>query len=186
MKAKDKENHDAAYVAAKGGIEQNYDTFGNGDARTPWYMFEGFSCPDIFIEGDDYIIIGEGKWTEPNITTKTSYLPVRNQMVRHIQAALNYAELNNKNKKVYAFYIVDEKLGAKYLSKLKKEAFEKQLGLETIKIDAAEKEKIAEAFLGYTTWQKIEEKFEGRIVFKSQSDIDAIIAQTSATKPKHN
>lgn len=133
-----------------------------------WYVFEGFTNPDIFIEGNDYVIICEGKWTEPHITVQTTNLKIkdgeyRNQMIRHIQGALNYT-----SKKVYAFYIVDKECS--YLGDLTREKFDEQLGLETIKIDNPEKEKIKEAFKGYTTWQDIE-AIVPNIKFKTKEEI---------------
>ena len=150
---------------AKAELEAKYDIL-TAKSR-PWYMFEGFTTPDIFIEGDDYVIVCEGKWTEPHITTTTTYLSstdeYRNQMVRHIQGALNYTD-----KKVYAFYIVDAE--CKYKADLNKESFARQLELETIQPNDIEKEKIANAFYGYTTWQAIREKLP-EIVFKSKKEI---------------
>ncbi len=133
-----------------------------------WYVFEGFSNPDIFIEGEDYVIVCEGKWTESHITVQTTNLTskegeYRNQMTRHIQGALNYT-----NKKVYAFYIVDKECG--YLADLTREAFKEQLSKETIDIDDFEKEKIMDAFRGYTTWQDIEAVIPG-IHFKTKEEI---------------
>lgn len=43
-----------------------------------WYIFEGYTNPDIYIEGNDYIVICEGKWTEPHITTETTNLLNKN------------------------------------------------------------------------------------------------------------
>ena len=155
----------AACEQAKAELEKKYDTL-TAQSR-PWYMFEGFTNPDIFIEGDDYVIVCEGKWTEPHITTTTTYLSsvgeYRNQMVRHIQGALNYTD-----KKVYAFYIVDDECG--YTEDLNKESFAKQLELETIQLDDIEKEKISNAFYGYTTWQAINKKLP-QIVFQSKNEI---------------
>lgn len=133
-----------------------------------WYVFEGFTNPDIFIEGEDYVIVCEGKWTESHITVQTANLTsrdgeYRNQMIRHIQGALNYT-----NKKVYAFYIVDKECG--YLGDLTREAFKEQLSNETIKIDDSVKEKIMDAFRGYTTWQDIETVIPG-IHFKTKEEI---------------
>ena len=155
-----------AYEKAKAELEAKYDNLTARDR--PWYMFEGYTNPDIFIEGDDYVIVCEGKWTEPHITTTTTYLcsagEYRNQMIRHIQGALNYT-----NKKVYAFYIVDA--GCGYTEDLNKESFVRQLELETIQPEDIEKEKISNAFYGYTTWQAIQEKLP-QIVFLSKSEIN--------------
>ena len=156
----------AAYEKAKAELELKYDSL-TDRCRLPWYVFEGFTNPDIFIEGEDYVIVCEGKWTEPHITTTTKYLSLageyRNQMVRHIQGALNYT-----NKKVYAFYIVDDECG--YTEDLNKKSFDRQLGLETIQLDDIEKEKISSAFYGYTTWQSINKKLP-QIVFQSKNEI---------------
>ena len=150
---------------AKEQLNMNYDSLTSKDR--PWYIFEGFTTPDIFIEGDDYVIVCEGKWTEPHITTKTTYLSsigeYRNQMVRHVQGALNYT-----NKKVYAFYIVDKDCG--YLDDLSKESFSKQLELETIKLTDNEKLKILDTFVGFTTWQDIHEVLP-RIIFQDKDSI---------------
>ena len=155
----------ATYEKGKAELETKYDVLTAQDR--PWYMFEGFTNPDIYIEGDDYVIVCEGKWTEPHITTTTTYLSsvgeYRNQMVRHIQGVLNYT-----NKKVYAFYIVDAECG--YTEDLNKESFVRQLELETIQPDDIEKEKISNAFYGYTTWQAIHNKLP-QIVFQSKNEI---------------
>ena len=132
-----------------------------------WYIFEGATNPDIYIEGEDYVIICEGKWTEPHITTKTTNLAAdneyRNQMVRHIQGALNYT-----NKKVYAFYIVDK--GCGYEADLSTDAFAAQLEKETIEIPGKEKEEIIRAFYGYTTWQDIKNVLPA-VDFKTKAEI---------------
>lgn len=155
----------AAGEQAKSELEASYDTLTAQDR--PWYMFEGFTNPDIFIEGEDYVIVCEGKWTEPHITTTTTYLSsageYRNQMVRHIQGALNYT-----NKRVYAFYIVDAECG--YLEDLCKESFARQLDCETIRLDDSEKMAIADAFYGFTTWQAIQKALP-KIVFCDKSAI---------------
>lgn len=128
---------------------------------------EGFTNPDIFIEGDDYVIVCEGKWTEPHITTKTTNLAAdneyRNQMVRHIQGALNYT-----NKKVYAFYIVDKNCG--YEADLSTDAFAAQPEQETIKIPEYEKAQIIDAFCGYTARQDIKNLIPF-VDFKSKEEI---------------
>ena len=145
------------------------------DKMTPftkkWFILEGYTHPDVFIEGKDYILIGEGKWTEDEITTHTEHLlelngEYRNQMIRHIQAALNYS-----SKKVYAFYLVDKECG--YLDELTKEAFFNQLSKETVALPDNEKKKISEAFYGYTTWQDLKAIFP-QIEFLSKEEIDKI------------
>ena len=102
-----------ACMEALAALENVYDSLSPSDRH--WFLFEGFTHPDIFIEGEDYVIVCEGKWTEPNITTKTTHLSAdgesRNQMIRHIQGALNHTD-----KKVFAFYIVEKGCGYEYNS----------------------------------------------------------------------
>lgn len=147
----EKSVREAARLRARALLEAQYDTLSSACRR--WYVFEGFTHPDIFIEGENYVIVGEGKWTEPHITTTTAHLcaagEYRNQMVRHIQGALQHA-----NKKVYAFYIVDE--NCTYKGALTKAAFGAQLEQETIRLDDDEKKQIADAYCGFTTWQDIQ------------------------------
>jgi len=133
-----------------------------------WYIFEGATNPDIYIEGEDYIIVCEGKWTESHITTKTTHLKAenenRNQMIRHIQGVLN-----STDKTIYAFYIVDA--NCNYIGDLTEDAFKTQLDMETIKPN--NKEAILSAFYGYTTWQELEEKIDG-LNFLTKEQIDCI------------
>ena len=154
-----------ACMEALVALENVYDSLSPSDRH--WFLFEGFTHPDIFIEGEDYVIVCEGKWTEPNVTTKTTHLSAdgesRNQMVRHIQGALNYSD-----KKVYGFYIVDE--SCNYKNELTEDCFKKQLERETVRIPDSEKEKILDSFYGYTTWQEIEKQIKD-VSFKRKEDI---------------
>jgi len=151
---------------AKSEIRKNYESL----PSRAWYIFEGYTYPDIFIEGDDYIIICEGKWTEPDITTETTYLKnaygeYRNQMIRHIQGALNY----NENKKVYAFYIVDE--NCSYIDSLTLNSFADHIENETITLGYNEKIEVLSSYCGCLFWQKIEGALG--IKFLSKEEIDA-------------
>lgn len=161
----DETTRNEACASAKNALELNYDRLTATDH--PWYLFEGFTKPDIFIEGDDYVIVCEGKWTEPHITTTTTYLSSdgdsRNQIIRHIQGALNYTD-----KKVYAFYIVDA--DCKYTKDLTQESLRQQLEYETIQPDDVEKKKIIESFYGFTTWQSIKSVIPN-VIFKEKNDI---------------
>ena len=140
-------------------IEENYS---NKILPKEWYIFEGATNPDLYIEGDDYVIVCEGKWTESHITTKTTHLSNRSQMARHIQGVINYT-----NKKVYAFYIVDKDCG--YLNDLTEKAFKEQIKTETIKPKRIDD--IISSFYGYTTWQDLE-KAISNLNFLTKAQID--------------
>ena len=49
--------------------------------KSAWYIFEGYTHPDIYIETDDSIFICEAKRTEKDITKKTIWLNPRDQFI---------------------------------------------------------------------------------------------------------
>lgn len=133
-----------------------------------WYVLEGETHPDVFIETDTFVLICEGKWIERKITTETGHLKAdegnyRSQMIRHIQGALNYTD-----KRIIALYLVDENCG--YLHDVTKEGFEKQMNSESIALTDEEKAKYRSCFYGYLTWQQIEKSFG--ILFPTKQEID--------------
>lgn len=121
-----------------------------------WYVFEGYTHPDIYIETDNYILIGEAKRTEKSFTTKTKWLNERDQLLRHIDSVLD------SGKQVISFLIIDNELKntAEYkigLARYKdREYFKKHLPHRSeMEINIAMK-----SYIGFTTWQKYEEKFK--------------------------
>ena len=146
-------------------LQQTYD---RETLPKAWYIFEGMTCPDLYIEGENDIILCEGKWTEKHITEKTAHLSApdeyRNQMVRHIQGAMNASK-----KRIIAFYIADENCG--YTDCMEKTAFRKQLEKETISLSPEEREAIFSCFYGYTTWQVLEKQIPN-LSFPDKSEIN--------------
>lgn len=67
-----------------------------------WYAFEGPSYPDIYIETDKSVFIGEAKRTEPKLTTNTTWLQHRDQLIRHFDSVLS------KGKRVKIFYVFEK------------------------------------------------------------------------------
>lgn len=131
---------------------------------------EGNTHPDIFVKTDKYIIVVEAKWTEATTTTKTTYLKNRDQLIRHIEGAINYAS----QKEVLAFYIVDEddflKHNQKNRTKLSLIGFVSALRRETVQKPNLS-EAIKSAYKGYTTWQKLEESFgKENLLFITKED----------------
>lgn len=166
------QNGTAKMLEAKYQAIKSVDSVYNlDDLPKEWFIFEGNTCPDLFIEGEDYVLLCEGKWTEAHITTETTHLKTRrgeyrNQMVRHIQGALNYTD-----KKIIAFYIVDENCG--YIEDLTKAAFDAQIKMETIELSNGDAAKISSSYYGYTTWQDLirNNRLPG-LKFKSKKEID--------------
>jgi hypothetical protein len=68
-----------------------------------WYIFEGRTQPDIFIETDDLIVVIEGKRSETKPTTTTKWMQGRNQMLRHLDCAWEI----RGGKQLVGFFIVE-------------------------------------------------------------------------------
>src|SRR3954462_8119530 len=68
-----------------------------------WYIFEGPTCPDVFLITPDALVVIEGKRTELTATVKTTWLSGRHQIWRHIDAAW---EIRGR-RDVYGFFIVE-------------------------------------------------------------------------------
>jgi len=74
-----------------------------GPYKSAWYVLEGRSQPDVFLEAKDFILAVEGKRTERTATTTTTWMPSRSQMLRHMDAAWEIS----CGKKVFGLMIVE-------------------------------------------------------------------------------
>ncbi len=122
-----------------------------------WAILEGPSQPDVFLETDEVVVVIEGKRTESGPTTTTTWMPVRHQMLRHLDGAWEI----KGGRAVYGFFIVEEDSGRPggILSAWK------DFGKATVSPETLaqslphrtpeEQGRIAEAFLGVTTWQAV-------------------------------
>lgn len=130
---------------------------------TAWYIFEGKTHPDIFIETKDSIFIGEAKRTEKDITTTTKWLNQRDQLIRHIDSVLD------QPKSIYSFYILDrsEHLIERMKLYSEKEYYEKNLRHR----DDSLIERAMNSFLGFIFWDDIAECFK-EIKFPDKLDTD--------------
>lgn len=133
--------------------------FGAIDDGEAWAILEGASQPDLFIESDRAILVVEGKLTEPHLTSSTSYLQSRNQMLRHIQGAIEYNRRKRQNKRIVAFYIVPESFTQ--IDEIgDRTRFDEVLKKESLPItDPAYAKEIASCYFGCTTWEAIQMEF---------------------------
>jgi hypothetical protein len=79
-----------------------------GDETIPpgaWYAFEGRTSVDAYIRTTRYVVLVEGKRTEPGPTTHTSWMKVRHQVLRNIDAAWD----DRGEREVVAFFGVEGK-----------------------------------------------------------------------------
>ena len=123
-----------------------------------WPVLEGPSQPDAYLETAEALIVIEGKRTERKPTTRTVWMPIRHQMLRHIDAAWN----QRGERRVYGFFIVEGEGGAEAVAVPSRweDAARSTLSVEAVSgslphRSPAEREAIAKAFLGVTTWQAV-------------------------------
>jgi hypothetical protein len=123
-----------------------------------WYVLEGKSAPDVFLETTSALIVIEGKRTERKATGQTTWMPKRSQMLRHMDAAW---EIRGA-KRVVGLMIVEGDGGADAVTVSPHWANEaRQEVLDQTLIDSLphrsveERAEIAAGFLGVTTWQSV-------------------------------
>jgi hypothetical protein len=75
----------------------------NPSAAKGWWILEGPSRPDAYLETPDAIIVVEGKRTEPGPTTHTEYMTGRHQLLRHMDAAWD----TRGHRHVFGLFIVE-------------------------------------------------------------------------------
>ncbi len=127
-----------------------------------WYVFEGPTCPDVFLVTPDALIVVEGKRTESGATTATTWLNGRHQIWRHIDAAW---EIRGR-RAVYGFFIVESEadltggVPAAWASAAAECMTEPALQSSFSHRSALETSAIARCFLGVTTWRRVCNHFE--------------------------
>ena len=119
-------------------------------SKKNWYIFEGYTNPDIYIETELAIFVGETKRTEPKLTGSVKWYKQRDQLIRHVDSVFD------SGKKVYSFFILENKDYAN-LEKHGKdfEYYKKSLPHRT---DAEIKE-IMKTYIGCITWSELVLKF---------------------------
>ncbi len=125
---------------------------------TAWYVLEGPSYPDVFIETEGVLIVIEGKRTEAGPTTHTTWMPCRHQMLRHLDGAW---EVRGR-RSVFGFFIVEgEETGAPapWIQAAKQTVRDDVLRKSLPHRSDEEKAGITGAFLGVTTWRRVCSEF---------------------------
>jgi hypothetical protein len=144
-----------------------------GPAERDWAVLEGPSQPDVFLGTDEVLVVIEGKRTESGPTTKTTWMPVRHQMLRHLDAAWEI----RGSRTVYGLFIVEADPEAPAAIPPVWEDFAKStisagpLAGSLPHRTPEEQRWLAEAFLGVTTWQRVCARFD----IPKEVLIDAVI-----------
>ena len=125
-----------------------------------WFVFEGYTSPDVFLVTPDALVVVEGKRTEAGPTTSTTWMAGRHQMIRHLDAAW---EIRGR-RSVYGFFIVEAEPGSSDVPGRWQAAAEAACGDDAILSslphrDQSDREGIRKAMVGATTWQRIVGEF---------------------------
>jgi hypothetical protein len=133
------------------------------DTSRAWYIFEGQTCPDVYLVAPDALVVVEGKRTERNTTNDTTWLSGRHQIWRHIDAAW---EIRGR-RSVSGFFIVESDEGSAdgSVPELWREAGQACLDKVTLRTSFPHRSEeeivaISKCYLGVTTWRKVCDKFD--------------------------
>jgi hypothetical protein len=128
-----------------------------------WYVLEGPSQPDVFLDTAESVVVIEGKRSEPDLKTSTAWMPVRHQMLRHLDAAWEHRQ----GRPIYGLFIVESEEGAASVepSPAWHQAVEATIAEEVLQGSLPhrspdERSQIAGALLGVTTWQAVCDEFQ--------------------------
>jgi len=123
-----------------------------------WYVLEGASKPDATFEMDDAVLLVEGKRTERSCTSATTWMGVRSQLVRHMDAASEHF----RGKRILGLLLVEGEGGADGLRPSQHWKDESAAQYEPSMLSASlphrsrsERHLIASGILGVATWQAI-------------------------------
>jgi len=125
-----------------------------------WHVFEGETQPDVFIATPSLVVVIEGKRTEREPTTGTTWILVRHQILRHLDCAW---EIRGK-RQVIGFFIVQGEDGSEEVPSNWKEFIKNTLCEESLRASLPhrgpeEQSGIAGCFAGATTWERVCREF---------------------------
>jgi hypothetical protein len=125
-----------------------------------WYILEGQTYPDVFIETPDALVVVEGKRTEAGPTTHTKFMEGRHQIWRHVDAAWEI----RGHRRVFGFFAVEGIDPSGDIPKIWREAVKNAQSVNALEASfphrsSEERSAIARCLLGVTTWQLICREF---------------------------
>jgi hypothetical protein len=126
-----------------------------------WYVFEGPTSVDAYVRTTNYVVLVEGKRTESGPTTHTSWMEVRHQVLRNIDAAWD----SKGDREVVAFFAVEGKdPDPAAVPQVWREAVEATISTDALAgslphRSEAVRSEMARSFRGAVTWQAICREF---------------------------
>jgi len=127
--------------------------------RGAWWILEGPSYPDITVVFENLILVVEGKRTEAGPTTHTTFMPVRHQLLRHMDAA--YERYQRRVVGLFAVEGVDggDELPIDWREWVRATTEANALKQSLPHRSEAERTMLAEGVAGAVTWRRIVDVF---------------------------
>lgn len=118
------------------------DKKGAAKSRRKWWAFEGFTSVDCWLETEKYILLVEGKRRE-QLSTSTDWYPLRNQLIRNLEAASEFAHTKNYG----VLLVVESKTGVPSISEM--------LADSLPHLNSDDRSSLATHYLGAITWREV-------------------------------
>lgn len=126
-----------------------------------WFILEGNTSPDAFIETNTFILVVEGKHTESNLTSYTTWMKHRPQLIRHMDAATDVAQ----GRSVFGLLLVEGNpddpmfVPEKWTLGLEQHIQPDRLAQSLPHRSLRRRQNIASSILGAATWQRVCSEF---------------------------
>ncbi|MBT9547120.1 MAG: hypothetical protein IV090_17140 [Candidatus Sericytochromatia bacterium] len=126
-------------------------------SKPAWFILEGQTQPDLFVMTARILLVIEGKRTEWGPTLSTEYMPLRPQIIRHLDAAW---EIRGDRQVFGGFLVEGTDAEPLELPKVWQETCRDTLSFDTLKAalphrSPEERQSLSQGFLGAMTWQKL-------------------------------
>jgi hypothetical protein len=130
----------------------------SGNRGRKWYVLEGASKPDATLNMEDAVLVVEGKRTERSCTSTTTWMGVRSQLLRHMDAAMEHFP----GKAVFGLLLVEGEGGAEALAPSQYWANESMAQFDSSMLSSSlphrspeDRSRMASGILGVATWQAV-------------------------------
>lgn len=127
-----------------------------------WWRFEGITKVDCALKTSTAVIFVEGKRTESGASKDVLWYPNRNQVLRNLDCASEYAR-NHTLKYFFVMIVVEKELFEKdHVRQEEVRNIDESQIIESSlpHMSKEERTKLMRHYLGMTTWQDIVERFE--------------------------